>query len=81
MEMKRDENKKEIEEEVKKKKNFESLPHSVPLQCKDCLKFQLSQKLIIIAQNGGQGPDKHETRKKNTFGGSGGPQGIPRGQL
>ena len=38
--------------------------HSVPLQCKGGLQFQLSQKLVIIAQNGGQGPDKHETRKK-----------------
>ena len=50
--------------------------HSVPLQCYYGFQFQLSQKLVIIAQNGGQGPDKHETSKKKYIWGG---HGVPRG--
>ena len=51
--------------------------HSVPLQCYYGFQFQLSQKLVIIAQNGGQGPDKHETsKKKYIWGGTGSPGGC-----
>ena len=55
--------------------------HSVPLQCYYGFQFQLSQKLVIIAQNGGQGPDKHETSKKKYIWGGTGPQGAVLGRF
>ena len=45
------------------------------------LDFQSIQ-AYFFGQNGGQGPDKHTTRNKNTFGGSPeGPQGAIMGRF